>query len=188
MRFMIVILAATLSAAGLCGPTAAAEAPQAAAAPSPRQLELTRRYVNLMMTDQFEVAIGQIIAQQAALDGDMRDVPQEDQQFIVDLTVELTTDLIPQMLEAMVPVYARTFTEAELGARIEFYESDIGQSVIAKTLTAMPEANAAALTVLPQLLEKMAARLCQHYGCTPQELETLKREMRGEVSVAPRRK
>jgi len=60
----------------------------------------------------------------------------------------------------------------------------------------MPEANRAIMSVVPQMLEKMALRMCQHYQCTPEELEEMRRGMRegfetgsGEsVAAAPRRK
>ncbi|MNR62353.1 hypothetical protein D3C85_1843530 [compost metagenome] len=58
-------------------------------------------------------------------------------------------------------------------------------------MAVMPEANRAAMSVLPALLDKMAARICQHYGCAPGELEAMQREMRGEPmtpAAAPSRK
>ena len=189
MRLVIVGLAAVLSASVLAGPVAqAAETPQAAPAPSARQLELTRRYIALTMTDQFEDALRQIIVQQAQADPNADSLPEADREFIVELSVELTTDMIPQMLEAMVPIYARTFTEEELEAMIAFYDSEMGRSILRKTMTSLPEANQAAMSVMPQLMEKMAARICQYYGCEAEELEAVQRGMRGEIPVAPSRK
>ncbi len=188
MRLMIVWMAAAMAGAALPpAPAEARETSQAAtAAPSPRQLALTRRYLALTMTDQFEVAIRQMVIDQAAMAPETRDLPDEDRRFMIDLTAELTAAMIPQMLEAMTPVYARTFTEAELTAMLEFYDTEIGRSVLEKTMIAMPEANRAAMTVIPQMLDKMAARVCQHYGCEPGELEEMQREMRGELTAAPR--
>ena len=186
MRFMIVCLAGALAGAALIGPPVQArETPQAAAAPTARQLELTRRYIDLTMTDQFEAAIRQMIVDQASLDPDTRDLPADDRQFLVDLAAELTTDMIPQMIEAMVPVYASAFTEAELEALIGFYDTELGRTIIEKTMVALPEATRATMTVMPQLMDKMAARICQHYGCEPGELEAFQREMRGQVAAAP---
>jgi len=189
MRFMIVCLAGTLAGAALAGaPAQAREAPQAAEAPSARQLALTRQYIELTMTDQLEDAVQQMVVNQMMMDPNTRDMPEEDRQFIIDLTAELTTDMIPQMFEAMIPVYANAFTETELEALIAFYDTDLGRGIIAKTLTTLPEATQATMTVIPRMLDKMAARICQHYGCEPGELETLQREMRGEVAPAARTK
>jgi hypothetical protein len=180
-----------LASAGLTAPPAARAAvvPQdAAVVPSPRQLELTRRYIDLTMSEQFEDSIREMIIDQAEIDPNARDLPDEDRRFIAELTAELTTDLIPQMLDAMTPVYARTFTEEELEAMIAFYDTELGRSIVEKTMVAMPEANRAAMTVIPQLLDKMAARICQHYSCEPGQLERLQSEMRGETVAAPRPK
>lgn len=190
MRLMIACLAAALAVGGVAGQPARAQTaqPEALAPPSDRQLELTRRYINLMMSDQFEEAIRQVIAGGASTDLETRNLPEEDRRFLVDLTAELTTDMMPQMMEQMVPVYARALNEAELEALIAFYDTEMGRAIIAKTTSAMPEATQAAMSVMPQMLDKMAARICQHYGCEPGELEEMQREMRGETAAAPRSK
>lgn len=181
MRFMIVCLAAAMAGCCLAGtPVRASESPQAAAAPSARQLALTRRYIDLMMTDQLEDVIGQMIGEEAAQDDTL---PEEERQFLVDLTTELVTDLLPQMIDEMVPVYAAAFTEAELEALVAFYDTEMGRSIAAKTVLVMPEANRAVMSVMPRMLDKMAARMCQHYGCEPGQLETLQHEMRAGAGL-----
>lgn len=190
MRLMIVCLAAALAVGGVVGQPARAQAAQQEALPPPsdRQIELTRRYIGLMMSDQFEDAIRQVVAGGASTDPETRNLPEADRRFIVDLTAELTTDMMPQMIEEMVPVYARALTETELEALIAFYDTEMGRAIIAKTTSAMPEATQAAMSVMPQMLDKMAARMCQHYGCEPGELEELQREMRGEAAAATARR
>lgn len=190
MRLMMVWMAAAMAGAALTpAPVQALTSGQSVAAPpSPRQMELTRRYLVLSMSDQFETAIRQMVVDQMEMDQTARDLPTEDRRFMIDLTAELTTDMIPQMIKAMIPVYARTFTEAELEAMLAFYDTEFGRLVLEKTMLAMPEANRAAMTVVPRMLDKMAARICQHYGCEPGELEEMQREMRGEATAAPRSK
>ncbi|GAA0869474.1 hypothetical protein GCM10009116_13100 [Brevundimonas basaltis] len=190
MRFKIAFMAAALMAGGLSAPAALASvaSQDVTAAPTARQLELTRRYIDLTMTEQFEDSLRQMIMAQAEIDPGARGLPDEERRFIAELSADLTADMIPQMLEAMTPVYARIFTEAELEAVIAFYDSELGKSIIEKTMTVMPEAHAAAMTVMPQLMDKMAARMCQHYGCDAGELRAMQGAIRGEVPVAPRRK
>lgn len=188
MNFKIICLAAALMGATFINAPARAQDVASQAAPSARQLELTRRYIDLMMSDQFDSALTEMISDAIASDGGAQNLPEADRRFLTELTTELTTDMVPRMIEEMTPVYARILTVEELEALVAFYETDIGRSVVAKTTVAMPEANRAAMSVLPQMLEKMAARICQHYGCTAAELEEMKREMRGEVAAAPARK
>lgn len=185
MRILIACLAAALSVAAPLAPAFAAEAPQAAPAePSARQLELTRRYIELSMTDQFEDSLRELVIAMASADPTTTDLPPEEREFIIELTADLTADMMPQMVDRMVPVYARTFTEAELEALIAFFDTEMGRGILAKTVAAMPEATEAAMGVMPQIFDKMASRICQRYGCTPAELEQLKREMRGETAAA----
>jgi Uncharacterized protein conserved in bacteria (DUF2059). len=185
MRILIVCLAAALAVATTPAPARAAEAPQAAPAqPSARQLELTRRYIELSMTDQVEDSLRQMVVAMASADPTTSGLPPEDREFLIDLTADLTADMLPQMIDRMVPVYAATFTETELEALIEFFSTEMGRGILAKTVEVMPAATEAAMGVMPQIFDKMAARICQHYGCTADELQQLKREMRGEAPVA----
>ena len=201
MRWMFVIAGAALAGSVLM-PTmvqanASDEVQQAASSqPSARQLELTRQYINLLMTDQLEGAIREMVGDEMANDTSAPALPAEDRRFILDLTAEMTTDMVPLMVQEMVPVYAAVFTEEELLALIAFYDNPLGRSIADKSIIVMPEANRAIMSVVPQMLEKMALRMCQHYQCTPEELEEMRRGMRegfetgsGEsVAAAPRRK
>ena len=201
MRWMFVIAGLALAGSVLM-PTmvqanASDEVQQAAASqPSARQLELTRQYINLLMTDQLEGAIREMVGDEMANDTSAPALPAEDRRFILDLTAEMTTDMVPLMVQEMVPVYAAVFTEEELLALIAFYDNPLGRSIADKSIIVMPEANRAIMSVVPQMLEKMALRMCQHYQCTPEELEEMRRGMRegfetgsGEsVAAAPRRK
>lgn len=179
MRFMIAGLAAAVIGLAALGGSVRAEEPAQATAPSPRQLALTRQYIDLMMSDQFETAIREMVGDEAAADNSL---PDEDRRFLVDLTTELVSDMLPQMIEEMVPVYAAAFTEPELEALVAFYDSEMGRSIAAKNVLVMPEANRAVMSVVPQMLDKMAARMCQYYGCGPGELEELRRAMQAGAS------
>lgn len=177
MRLMIACVAAALvGAAPLGGAATAKETPQAGA-PSARQMALTRRYIELLMSDQFETMIRHFITEEASTEAAFREMPEEDRQFLVSLATELTTDMVPQMITEMVPVYAAVYTEAELEALVAFYDTEMGRSISRKTVQVMPEADRAVMSVLPQMLNKMASRMCQHYECSPDEMEQVRRDM-----------
>jgi hypothetical protein len=184
MRFIIAGAAALLATSAVIATPALAQEAQprlevrAPSAPSPRQLELSRRYLDLMMTDQFEGVIHQMLGEEFAADEAMQSMPDEDRRFLIGLTSELTTDMVPLMIAEMVPVYAALFTEEELQALVSFYDTPMGRVIAEKSVLVMPEANRAVMAVVPQMLEKMATRMCQHYGCTPAELQELRRGMR----------
>jgi len=148
-------------------------------------MALARQYLNLLMTDQFEGVVREMLGAEFDNDSEMQALPDEDRRFILGLTAELTTDLVPQMISQMVPIYAATFTEEELDALVVFYDSPLGRSIANKSVEVMPEADRAIMSVVPQLLEKMATRMCQHYGCTPEEERQLRQDMREGAGVAP---
>ncbi|RZJ30777.1 MAG: DUF2059 domain-containing protein [Brevundimonas sp.] len=178
MRMMIAVAAAVLMGAVIPTTTArAAGVVQSAEAPDARRLELSRRYLDLMMTDQFESVIHQMLGEEFANDSSMQSLPDADRRFIISLTAELTTDMVPQMINEMVPVYASTFTVEELEALVAFFDTPTGRIIAEKSVLVMPEANRAVMAVVPQMLEKMATRMCQHYGCTAAELQELRRGM-----------
>lgn len=186
MRFMIVCLAAVLAVATVpAAPSAARPTEQATTPPSPRRMALARQYLNLLMTDQFEGVVHQMLGAEFENDSEMQALPDEDRRFILSLTAELTTDMVPQMITEMVPVYAATFTEEELGALVAFYETPLGRSIANKSVEVMPEADRAIMSVVPQMLEKMATRMCQHYGCTPAEEQQMRQGLREGAGLAP---
>ena len=135
--------------------------------PSARQLELTRRYVELMQGDQIEGLLREMIATDPTTD--FSDVPAEDREFLLDLTAEILADMMPRMMEAMVPAFAEAFSEDEMEALVTFYDTDMGRSIISKNFEIMPEINVAVMSVMPDLFQKMANRMCAHYGCDPRD-------------------
>ena len=186
MRLMIVCLAAALAATTLpAAPVAARSSEQTTAAPSTRSSELARQYLNLIMTDQFEGVVRQMLGTEFENDSDMQALPEEDRRMILNLTAELTADLVPQMITEMVPVYSTTFTEEELTALVTFYGTPLGRSIAEKSIAVMPEADRAVMSVVPQLLEKMASRMCQHYGCSPEEQRQMLEGMREGAGLVP---
>jgi uncharacterized protein len=186
MRFMIFCLSAALAVSTIPTPLIAAEsAEKIAASPTARRTELARRYLDLMMTDQFGSVIREMLGDEFDNDSEMQGVPDADRRFILNLTAELTTELVPLMITEMIPIYAATFSEEELGALVVFYDTPLGRSIATKSVEVMPEANRAIMAVVPQMLEKMATRMCQHYGCTPAEEQEMRRTMRESAGLAP---
>ena len=63
---MIVCMAAAVAGSALVAtPLRASDAPQAATSASARQLDLARRYIDLMMSDQLEEVIREMVGDEA---------------------------------------------------------------------------------------------------------------------------
>ncbi|QLQ13046.1 MAG: DUF2059 domain-containing protein [Brevundimonas sp.] len=102
---------------------------------------------------------------------------------MVDLTTDLTTDLVPQMMERMVPVFAQSFSTEELQALLDFYDNEVGREILRKTYLLMPQVNEAVMSLMPQLFDKMALRICDHYGCDASEVRSAMLEGAGLTSM-----
>lgn len=148
--------------------------------PSERQIELSRRYIQLAQGEQMEDALRQMMATDPTTD--LSDLPAEDRDFVLNMTAEILADLMPKMMEAMVPAYADAFTEQELEALISFYDTEMGRSIIEKTFQIMPEINTAVAAIIPELFQKMASRMCARYDCDPREILA---EMYAGAGMAP---
>ncbi len=185
MRFLLVVLAGLTLASGAGAAEEQKATPGAGGEPSARQMALSRRYVELMQGDQLEQLIQASIEAGASSEAGFQEMAEEDRQFTLELASDVMSDMLPQMLDRLVPVYARTFTEGELEALIAFYDSELGRSVIAKTISSMPEADEAMMAVMPQVMEKMAARICARYGCEPGDREAI---TGGATTAAPSRR
>lgn len=133
----------------------------ACAEATPRAKELARRYIvaldmrkNVMpmmdsmmaaMTDQ-ELAQGDFTAEERALVAKIvRDA--------VNGTME--GELLDEMLTDMEPMLAETFTEQELQAMVDFYESPIGRSMMAK----MPAFAERSTSLMVKFAPKMQAEI-----------------------------
>ncbi len=186
MRFLIVCLATALAVGALpAAPVAARSTEQTTTPPAASVTALARQYLNLIMTDQFEGVVRQMLGTEFENDGEMQALPEEDRRMILDLLAELTADMVPQMITEMVPVYAATFTEEELTALVAFYETPLGRSIADKSIEVMPEADRAVMSVVPRMVEKMATRMCQHYGCSPEEQRQMLESIREGAGIAP---
>ena len=147
------------------------------------RLALSRRYVQLMQGDQLEESMREMIQASAAADTDTQGMSAEDQAFFVDLTADLTADLVPQMLDRMVPLFAEQFTAEELQALVDFYDNEVGREILRKTYMLMPQVNQAVMALMPQLFDKMALRICDHYGCDAEEVRSAMLEGSGLTSL-----
>jgi hypothetical protein len=197
MRLSVVLIAAAIACAM---PATAQEKKLVTVAPalagseavSPHMLALSRRYIELMQADQMTAMLRQMVSAQLQADDSLRGVSQEDRDFITQLTTDMVDEMVVGMLDELAPLYARTFTEAELRALIDFYGSEQGRAILTKTYAAGAEAQTAMMSVLPPILEKMGARICERYGCDAEEREALLDEMEGAMgghtAAAPRRK
>ena len=147
---------------------ALAAAPPALAAPSPKAVALARRYMaaihfNDTMRQVMDPVLKQLL--QGVEGGDR--LPPDMRKALLDSAHESFDDFMPRMMDAMVPIMAQVYTEAELQGLVDFYEGPVGQALIAKT----PQLSAAMSGMIPgmanDLKYDMLGRFCGKIKCTP---------------------
>ena len=79
----------------------------------------------------------------------------------------MTTRLVQQMLEDLRPVYAETFTLAELEAQIAFYRSPIGRQIASKTIQLGVAEEAVVQASMTAFLAEYETKFCAEFDCSP---------------------
>lgn len=132
----------------------------AKAPPSARALDLSRRYFKAMRMDE---SMSNILD---SLDPLMTsDDGAEDSEVMRQSTREALDAAMPAYIERMVPVFAASYTEEELEALVAFYESPLGQSVVAKSRGMGGASSEAMKDLLPTILDDAEKRYCARMEC-----------------------
>lgn len=136
------------------GPAPESPAPAAAAAEIPAPLRAKILEV-LRLTDSAELGRQMMDQLLGTFEGSTPGVPDE---FWSRLRDELRTD---DLIELIVPIYARHLTEAELDALIAFYSSEHGRSLVSKMPQVMQESMLAGqqwgADIARQVMERLEA-------------------------------
>jgi hypothetical protein len=136
------------------GPAPESPAPAAAAAEIPAPLRAKILEV-LRLTDSAELGRQMMDQMLGSFEGSSPGVPAE---FWSRLRDELETD---DLVELIVPIYARHLTEPELDALIAFYSSEHGRSIVRKMPQVMQESMLAGqqwgADIARQVMERLEA-------------------------------
>jgi uncharacterized protein len=85
-----------------------------------------------------------------------KDVPSVPAEFWVEFSKEINPN---ELIELVVPIYAKHFTEKEINQLIQFYRSPIGQKVIEKLPLITQDSHEVGTNWGKQLSNKVLARL-----------------------------
>lgn len=139
--------------------TPAAAVPREDPEPSPRALELARRYIVAMQMERTlrstMSAMTPVMVEQmkkAATPGS-EDEMAEIMTIVSETSQELMSKMAARMLERAPRIYAQIFSEAELQGLAEFYEGPTGQAVLIK----MPIVSAKLAPIMGELVPEYQA-------------------------------
>lgn len=145
----------------------AASAP-AQAAPEAGRLALAHRY---MEAAHLGKTVDQTMAAvlPTALEGLPMGTVEEKarRQAILEVTTEVTGDMVRKLAVQLEPVIAETYSTEELTAMVGFYESPIGQSVIAKQPVLAANMSPILRSLMPEMAKATREKLCARLGCPP---------------------
>ncbi|CAN5294826.1 hypothetical protein BH09PSE1_BH09PSE1_29320 [soil metagenome] len=130
------------------------------------RLELSRRFIAALQTDQMASMLGQMTV---AFTPPTEGLNEEQQAALHRATATATTQMTTRLFDAMAPIYADIFTLEELNGLVAFYESDIGRSMMAKSYAAAPRITEVVIGMMPEMMQGMADSMCKDLGCTAQE-------------------
>lgn len=141
-------------------PTASPKA--AATAPSARAMDLSKRYFKAMRLDE---SLGKALdnLDPALLGGEDNDPEQAEAMRAA--TKQALDAAMPQYIEKMTPLLASAYSEEELAALVAFYESPVGQSVVAKSRDVGGISSQAMKDLLPGIMDDAMDRYCAQMGC-----------------------
>jgi len=164
---MIRYLAGLLMALVLAGPAWAQEADDAATREA-----LARQVVYLI--DPGEALEVVLMSLPDMIVAESRDMPPAERAEFKAVMMTSFREAMPgfmtALMESLVPLYAETFTVAELEAMLVFYSTPEGQSVVKKSMALGVEVQQLSIALLPDFLEDMAVSVCDQLDCDPAEL------------------
>ncbi|MGH9524469.1 MAG: DUF2059 domain-containing protein [Terriglobales bacterium] len=148
-----------VAAIALCVPQALAQAPQAS------RESVMNFFTATHIADQVQQVQGLMMDEmakslRAMLDNDTR-LSTEDKDQVMDLMAPemqgaATVYPISEMLDDMLPVYQKHFTDSDMQAITTFFESPVGKKFISENGPMMKEAMA---VIMPKLSTRMQAQM-----------------------------
>ena len=162
---------AALSAALLMGGAPSAFAQPAptpdAAKVSPKSAELVRR---LYKAAHIDTTMDSMMASMmpAITDAMTRRNPSitaEQKRLLNETVQEVMHDATPKILDRLIPAYAATFSDEELQAVVDFYESPLGSAVVRKMPLMAPKSAELMRQMLPEIETEMVTRVCAKVNC-----------------------
>jgi hypothetical protein len=146
-------------------------APAAAAdAATPEKLAVTHRMFEAMHLDAMMQGMMQQMTP-AMVEGlkkahpELTDADSAKMQKVMAIVMEVDQAYLPKILDATAEAYAEVFTMDELKAMDAFYESPVGQSMLAKTPQVMSKVMASLPAFMPDMMADTQKRVCAELGC-----------------------
>jgi len=167
--FALVMLAAILFGLtpGARAIAADSSGPAEASRPSQPNTELARQLINeIHLTDMMKNMMSTMIP--VMMEQERKNFPSitDKQAAVVDSAIlDSSSDLIKNVIDRMIPLYASTFTEQELRDLVNFYGTPSGQAMLSKMPALMASAAPMMRDLAPKYQAEIKNRICQKLNC-----------------------
>ena len=136
----------------------------AAAAPSPQQLDLARRYIDAThMSDSLASsmkAVRPMLMTQAGAD------LAPDQRTLIEESMDkVYAQFLADYVKRMEPILAEVFSQDELTQLVAFYESTAGKALLAKGPELQSKVVPLVTQMAPELQDNLKAEICARTVC-----------------------
>ena len=139
-----------------------------AQAASPRALELAKRYQRAIHVETTMVPLLQVMNASMAqqLFQSHADWTAAQRRAVSETLDETLTAMLPTIIDRTVQVTADVFSEQQLQALAEFYESPVGQAVVNKMPKMAPATGEIMRDLAPRIQTDVQQRLCRKLDCS----------------------
>ncbi|KQW79660.1 DUF2059 domain-containing protein [Brevundimonas sp. Root1279] len=167
MKYLLV-LAATAAALSVTAPAMAQEAPRAVPvvaqdADRAEREALVRRYLTAIQMDKLMNGMMESMMGSMLEDSE---IPEEKRELVRDAALAAFANVMPQMNDAMIDMYAEAFTRDELQQLVAFYESPVGRSMMSKTVMLTRQSGELYESFGAAMEEEMMKQLCLRMDCS----------------------
>lgn len=156
---------ATLGAMAICG-MSSAQAADAPAPPTARQLQLAHRYIELIHIDKSYAETMKSLA--PAVLASMPKTKGSDpviQQKVFEAASDAAAEMMVTLVKKMEPVIAETYSEEELSDLVAFYESKSGRALIDKQPLLVRKMAPLMGEIMPQFQANLMTKVCASVDC-----------------------
>lgn len=140
---------------------------------TPEKVALVKRYFaaidfEKMMGQTMKAMVPAMVAQAKKMDPD---ADTKTLEAAMSVSMEVTREYMPQMLDNIAKIYAESFSEDELTYLVSFYEDPRGRAITQKTAALAPKMMEAVSVAMPEMTTRMRERLCAKIDCPPANLK-----------------
>lgn len=127
------------------------------------RLELSRRYYEALNLDAMvEAMLDGMLPAILANSPNAALLSEKQRKAIGEVSKEATLSILPQLKQATITLTAEYFSTEELGALVDFYESPLGKSIVAKTPAYSARSGELMRDILPTVTAKIPSLICAH--------------------------